>query len=132
MVGLDHHGRIGQGGFFDFDFDCGIAGGVGDGLGIERRGVGAGKAKREAGAGDGRAASVTRSCMVRLRSAWTESAFSHCTSSCLMPARASVSAGRGRLQLAFADRFEDEAMLVAQQLLFLRVGLKSGCWAEAA
>ena len=54
MVGLDHDGRIRQGRLIDLDGDGGIAGGVGDGLGIKRRGVRASEAENQAGGGNGR------------------------------------------------------------------------------
>src|ERR1700685_1396853 len=53
VVGLHEHGRIGEGGFFDFHFDFGTAGGIGYGLGIKRSGVGTGEAENQPGSGGG-------------------------------------------------------------------------------
>src|ERR1700722_8292035 len=48
VVGLNQHRGIGEGGFLDFHFDFGAAGGVGDCLRVKRSDIGTGKAEREA------------------------------------------------------------------------------------
>src|SRR5580692_9960019 len=53
VVGLYHDRGIGEGGFLDFDGDGGGAGGIGDGLSVERGGIRTGEAEGETGAGYG-------------------------------------------------------------------------------
>src|SRR6185437_16936252 len=52
VAGLHQYGGIRQGGFIDFDLHLGVAGGIGDHLGVEGCSVGAGEADREACSGN--------------------------------------------------------------------------------
>src|ERR1700721_2263210 len=53
VIGLHHHGRIGQSGFIYLDRDLGIASGIGNSLSIERSSIGAGEAESETRLGNG-------------------------------------------------------------------------------
>jgi len=128
--GLHQHGGFGQARFFDFKQDLGDAGSVSDCLGIEGRSAGAGETTGQARGGDG----------------------GSCFSNAQLHGEIAVSVNRGGVfpldievfdsgqgfgfsavedvfQLAFANGFEHEAMLVAELLLFLGIaeaGLSGG------
>jgi len=124
VVGLDHQRRVGQGGFFHFDFDFRGASRVGDGLRIKRSGIGTGKTKREAGTGDGCASlghtqlhgevaiGVDRLGVEPLHFELLDSG------ECFR-----FLAVEDAIELAFPDRIEHVPVLFAEQLLFLLVSL---------
>jgi hypothetical protein len=122
VIGLNDDGRIGQGGFIDLDGDFGAAGGTRDGLRIKRCGVGAGKAESEAGVGNGGAAFRDAQLHVQISIRMNRGS--------VLPLDVQLfDGGQGfgfgvienAVELPFADGFEDEAVLVAKLLLFLRV-----------
>ena len=130
VVGLHHDRGIGEGGFLDFDGDGGGAGGIGDGLGVERGGVGTGETEGETGAGDGRSAFGDAQLHGQVAIVVNRGG--------VFPLHVELlDAGQGfgfgavedAFELAFANGFEHEAMLIAQLLLFLRIaeaGLQGG------
>jgi hypothetical protein len=122
VVGLDDYRGIGEGGFVDLEGDFGGAGGIGDGLGIKGCGAGAGEAESETGAGDGSSAFGDSQAHGEITVGVNGRG--------VLPLDVQLfDGGQGFgfgavedvIQLAFANGFEDEAMLVAQLLLFLSV-----------
>jgi hypothetical protein len=122
VISLHHYRRIRQGGLFHFYRDLCGTGGIGYCLRVERGSIGTGETESESGAGDcgfafgdaqlhGEVAvGVNRGGILPLHVE-------------LLDRGQSFGFGvvENAFQMAFANRFEDEAMLVAELLLLLRI-----------